>query len=281
MSAAPPPIHAALRHLEQQRVVVRAGNLATVARRPKRHDHFAATQTVGPQERIELKLMERMLRGGWAPGHEFSEADLARESGASTASVREFLIGFSRFHLVEKRSRSGWRLLGLNVDFANEVADMRQLIEMQALQRIFLPEDKIWKTSVDDLLIRHHQLRQEIDRKYLDFPALDREFHLFLISQMQNRFAEKFFDVVSFVFHYHYKWNTDDQKARVACSLDQHIGILEALGQSNLALAQERLAEHLSTARVSLVRWLEITEHDDQRGLPSNGIASEPGQLRS
>lgn len=33
----------------------------------------------------------------------FTESELAREAGASTVSVREFLIGFSRFGLIEKK----------------------------------------------------------------------------------------------------------------------------------------------------------------------------------
>ncbi len=253
-------IHGALRHLEQQQVIVKTGTQMTVSRRPRKRDHFADTQIIGPHERIERMLMERRLRVGWQPGHEFSETDLARESGASTASVREFLIGFSRFQLVEKRPRSGWRLLGLDVAFVNEVADMRELIEMAAIKRIPLAEDSGWKRELQDLRDKHHSLQNNIDSEYLDFPVLDREFHSLLIMKMKNRFAESYFDIVSFVFHYHYKWGKEDQKLRVACSLEQHIGILDALLTSDPALATKRLAAHLTTSRNSLINSLQIGE---------------------
>jgi DNA-binding GntR family transcriptional regulator len=250
-------VHGALLYLEQQRVIVRNGKQVTAARQPKEHDHFALTQTVGPRERIEEILMERMLRGGWAPGHEFSESDLARDSQTSTASVREFLIGFERFQMVKKRPRGGWQLLGLDVDFVNEVADMRDLIELAAMRRIPTSPEKDWLAKLNVLLTEHEELQDEIDTRYLDFPALDREFHSLLISQLKNRFAIKHLDVVTFVFHYHYKWGRETQRKRVACSVAQHIGILNALLQSDAPLARQRLGAHLVTSRDSLIESLK------------------------
>ncbi|MBK1840867.1 GntR family transcriptional regulator [Azospirillum sp. YIM B02556] len=256
-------VRGALHQLEERAIVARTGNQVTLARRPGEQDHFADAQTVTTQERIEQMLMERMLRGGWAPGHEFSESDLARACGVSTASVREFLISFSRYQLIEKRSRSGWRLLGLDVQFANEVADMRALIELSAIQQIFPAGEPRWVDRIDGFLDRHYDLQTSIDSKYLDFPALDREFHSFLITHMRNRFASKFVDVIAFTFHYHYKWNSDDQKLRVMASLGDHIGILEALRMNNMILAKERLAAHLAASRSSLIQSLK--ENDVQR----------------
>ncbi len=250
-------IHGVLSHLEQNQLLKRAGSRMILRRAPQQSDRFADTQTVGTQERIERLLMERMLRGGWQAGYEFSEADLARESGVSTASVREFLINFSHYQLIEKRSRSGWRLLGLNADFVNEVADMRDLVEMTAIRAVSTDDHTDRQAQLQNLLTRHLTLEANLDSQYLDFPALDYDFHSFLISQMKNRFAIRYLDVVCFVFHYHYRWNKEGQKARVSSSLKEHIAILNSLLAGETERATKMLKTHLTTARISLLEVLD------------------------
>jgi DNA-binding GntR family transcriptional regulator len=44
---------------------------------------------------------------------QINELELAREIGVGTSSVREFLIRFSRFGLIEKRPNSHWVLKAL------------------------------------------------------------------------------------------------------------------------------------------------------------------------
>lgn len=246
-------IHGALRHLEEQKVIVKVGTKLVLVRQPKESDHFADIQVVGTHQRIEQVLMERMLRGGWVPEHIFFEADLARESGVSTAAVREFLIGFARYQLVEKRSRSGWRLLGLSMDFVNEVADMRYLIEMAAIKRVVPSNESHWHEEINTLLSRHHEFLGALDEHYFEFPILDRAFHTFLVAHAKNRFALMFIDIVSFVFYYHYKWNEEYQKTRVAASLGEHVAILQALRDADMELATRLLESHLRGSNVDLI----------------------------
>ena len=231
-----------------------------VARLPARTDYFDEPQTLAPREIVERTFMQHILQGNWRPGAELSETDLARASGSSIASVREFLIGFQHFHLVEKRARGGWRMLGFHAGFANEVADMRWLIEVAAMQRLPEQPDATWRARVSDLLARHRLLRTEVDERYLDFPTLDRELHVWIAGHLQNRFAADFFDVVSLVFHYHYQWNKIDERERNGVAIDEHIGVLEALHGGMLGLARRRLQDHLTTSRTSLLASLQPGE---------------------
>ena len=250
-------VRGALRHLEKCGIVVRDGAQLTLARKPTEHDHFADAQTLGPQERIEHMLMERMLRGGWAPGHEFSESDLARACGVSAATVREFLIGFSRYQLIEKRSRGG-------VAPARPRCRLRQRGRRHALPHRNgghprVPVQARPASAAPDRHVprrRHHELAGDLDARYLDFPTLDTDFHTYFISHLKNRFARSFIDIVAFTYHYHYRWTTAEQKGRVAASLKDHIGILEALRQEQPFLAKERLSAHLAAARSSLIAAL-------------------------
>jgi len=250
-------IHTALQRLETQGIITKVGRAITLIHLPKTSDYFTDTQTMSSQDRIERVLMDRMRQGDWGAGCEFSETDLARHSGVSTASVREFLIGFSRFHMVERRSRGGWKLLGLDVLFAGEVADMRQMIELEAMTRLTAAiTDDCLKTA-RSLLERHNRLLADMSEKYKDFRALDREFHLWIISHLRNRFATDYLDIVSFVFYYHYKWNMRDELFFNTTALKEHISILNALLDRNLTVATGELVAHLATSRTNLILSLK------------------------
>ena len=62
---------------------------------------------------------------------------------------------------------------------------------------------------MDELIRLHEALTESFEENYLSFASLDRDFHLWLIAHMQNRFARDLYDVVSFVFHYHYQWKQE------------------------------------------------------------------------
>lgn len=259
-------VHAALQHLEDQGIVSRNGRRIVLAHPPKASDYFSDQQIISPQELIEQVLMERMRQGDWGPGQEFSETDLARHCGVSTASVREFLIGFSRFHLVERRSRGGWKLLGLQVQFANEVADMRHMMELEAMKRMPPATGDEWNRTARKLLTKHKALLAHMAYRYKDFRALDREFHSWILSHLNNRFAMDFMDIVSFVFYYHYKWNMDDELFHNTVAIKEHIAILKALTDPDMATAMQEMAAHLTTSRTNLIHSLEPS-------LPANILA--------
>ncbi len=247
-------VRGALQYLAERGVLARPGGGLTIARKPRKSDYFSETQTSDLRDLIERAFMQRMLLGDWQPGQHFSETDLARDSGASAASVREFLIEFSRYHLIEKQPRRGWRLLKLDAGFANEVADMRALVEVAAIDRCPRQPDAAWIERVDELIRLHEALTDSFEENFLSFASLDRDFHLWLIAHLQNRFARDLYDVVSFVFHYHYQWNKSDERERNRVAIGEHLLILRALRSGDLGAAHTRLTEHLATSRATFVR---------------------------
>ncbi len=86
--------------------------------------------------------MRRLLAENARAGMHIIELELAREIGVGTTSVREFLIRFSRFGLIEKRRNSHWVLKGFTREFALELTTIRELFEMRcALAFARLPAD--------------------------------------------------------------------------------------------------------------------------------------------
>jgi DNA-binding GntR family transcriptional regulator len=246
-------VRAALTHLEDIQVLKRQRRVKIVNRRPSARDTLTVPEFESHSELIEKTFMERVLRGNLVPGQHFTETELAREAGVANASVREFLIGFSRYRLIEKRPRGGWRLCAFDARFAEELADMRDMLELQAIEKLdhVVGNDPVWG-AISQMRAKHDRLKPVMQHQYNEFPALDRQFHSLIIERLGNRFALGFYDVISFVFHYHYQWDRQDEMERNLNALNEHLAVLEALDERQVPRAAAHLRTHLATARRTL-----------------------------
>jgi len=230
-------------------------------RKPLQADYFDDADLQSGTERVRQVLMELIYHGDWPPGTEFSEAHLARAAGVSTISVREFLIGFSRYGLIRKKPQGGWRLCAFDRDFAMEVAEVRQMFELAAIERFAtLSADDPAHAELGRLIARHEQLGAVMPARHQDFPALDRDFHTFLIGCLDNRFAQGFYDIVSLVFHYHYQWDKGTERARNEYAVHEHLDILQALARRDTAAALDAMRVHLASARSTLLQAVQTRE---------------------
>lgn len=236
-------------------------------RKPQRKDYFDTAELESGAHRIRQVLMERIYQRDMPPGSEFSEAELARAAGTSTISVREFLIEFSRFGLIEKKPRGGWRLCAFDRSFALELADVRQMFELAAVEQVGrLPADDPAFAQLADLVRRHEQLGSVMPARHQDFPALDSDFHTFLIRLLHNRFAQSLYDTVSLVFHYHYLWDKDEELSRNQYAVHEHLDILRALVRRDIAGAAEAMRIHLNSSRSTLLQGIRTRETKSHPG---------------
>ena len=236
-------------------------------RKPQPDDWFGEAELQSGAERIQQVLMERIYHSDLPPGADFSEAELARAAGASTISVREFLIGFSRYGLIEKKPQGGWRLCAFDRSFATELADVRRMFELSAVQHLVsLPPDDPAFARLAELVARHEKLGSSMPASHTDFPALDREFHSFLIGLLNNRFAQSLNDIVSLVFHYHYQWDKHDEMPRNQYAVQEHLAILRALERRDGAAAIKAMSTHLDSSRRTMLEAIalrrQMSHHD-------------------
>jgi len=230
-------------------------------RKPAPDDYFDEAELQSGAARIQQVLMERIYHNDLPPGSDFSEAELARAAGASTISVREFLIGFSRYGLIEKKPQGGWRLCAFDRSFATELGDVRRMFELAAVDKLLgLPPDDPAFRVLDDLIARHRRLGSAMPASHRDFPALDREFHTFLIGLLNNRFAQGLNDIVSLVFHYHYQWDKRDELPRNQHAVQEHLELLQALARRDGEAARRAMHTHLDSSRSTMLE--SITQRE-------------------
>jgi DNA-binding GntR family transcriptional regulator len=236
-------------------------------RKPAPDDYFDVAALHSQTENLQHVLLERIYRRDLPPGASFSEAELARAAGVSTVAVREFLIGFSRYGLIEKNPKGGWKLCAFDPVYAQELADARETFELKAIERLapLAGDDPVF-AGLDELLARHEALARMPEASHVDFPALDREFHSYLIGTLNNRFAQQLNDAVSMVFHYHYQWDKRDEMPRNRHALQEHLAILRALGERDLSAAIAAMRAHLRSARTTMLASTRAAAQRAARG---------------
>ena len=237
-----------------RRGLISDGRDRVVRRKPRRADHFPGAETTAVSDQVEQRFMEWMLRGDLKPGTTINVLELARRFGVSTTALRDFLNRFARFGLIEKRPNTSWIFKGLTHDFASELFDVRQMFEFNGARAfIALPaEHEAW-ASLAALHAEHLKLAKELDVRFQDFSGLDARFHRLINDASNNRFIRDFYEVMAFIFHYHYQWNKTLERQRNAAAINEHLRYIDALLSRDWDRVEKAAGAHLATARKTLL----------------------------
>ncbi len=252
-------VRAVLGLLREQGIVEWHGRRKQLLRAPRPADYYQALEIRSTEETIETAFMQWVLGGDLAPGTFLNESDLARRLGVSTSALREFLIRFSRFGLIEKQPNRHWVLSGFTKEFALELSDVREMFELRSVATLTRQvDDPHHRRELDRLEAEHQSLRARIGTDYLEFSRLDDRFHRFLNATTGNRFINDFQDLISLIFHYHYRWKKSDERERNAFAIEGHLRLIAAIKTGDVEQAEAACLSHLQSARQTLVdsvRW--------------------------
>lgn len=216
---------------------------------------FPEAETVPTSVQVEKQFMEWMLRGDAKAGSLINELDLARQFGVATTVIREFLNGFQRFGLIERRPSGGWVLQGFTGSFAMELIEIREMFELRSAKAFAdLPETSPLWQELRRLRAAHVELLGEIDARFQDFSDLDSRFHRLVNTAASNRFIDGFYDIITLIFHYHYQWNKRDERERNEVAIREHLAYIDALLSRSRAAVVTACRKHLASAKQTLFR---------------------------
>ncbi len=257
-------VRAILDRLAEHGLIGREGRVRRVLRAPEPGDFFAGEETDAVPAVIERAFMKRIMEGGARAGLQINELELARDIGVGTTSVREFLIRFSRFGLIEKRPNSHWVLKGFDRRFADELIEVRELFEMRSALAFAAqpPEHPNW-ARLEALAAEHHDLLGRIDERFGQFSELDERFHRLIHSASRNRFIIDFYDVIAMIFHYHYQWNKQNERERNERAVIEHLDYVAALQSHETRRVEAACRTHLESARRTLIDSMPRMEPED------------------
>lgn len=187
------------------------------------------------------------------PRDKFNEIQLAKEANVSPIVVREFLLRFFHYGLINNVKKGEWQLVVFDKNYVEKLYEFRSVLEVFALKASMIqPDNPINRAKVKELLQEHNNLQQNINTDYKLFSNLDRDFHQLILSSNNNPFFVQFFDLISIIFHFHYQWDNSDLKQRNGVAVSEHIAVLNAILQKDESKAIAALCRHLNTAKVSM-----------------------------
>jgi DNA-binding GntR family transcriptional regulator len=189
------------------------------------------------RDQIRSKLVERIVSGEYPPGTHLKELVLAREFNVSQAPVREALRELEAAGLVESQRFRGTRVLGLNPEELRQAYELREIIEVAAVERV-LPlanEDFAGLEAIVDEMARAIA-RSDVK----DLCTQGMRFHRRLVELSGNVMFLRAWDgltwdvrvrVVALVVGHDFTQGLADKRA-----------VLDALCQGDSAAAAERLS---------------------------------------
>ena len=246
-----------LHYLHQRGVLEKVDETYVIVRTPNDEDGFSALTPKIEQQATQFEqaffnlINQRLLM----PGDTFTELQLAQRVKVSPVVVREFLLRFMRYNLLEPVKRGQWRMKKFDQNYAEKLFELREMLETHALNRFLnlASEDERW-IQARDLLDRHRAMRDTIASDYRHFAALDKEMHSLILSAANNPFFNQSLEIISVIFHSHYQWDESDLKQRNIVALEEHMAILTALISRQDVEALCALHAHLDTAKTSMIR---------------------------
>ncbi len=233
-------------------VLEQEGDTWCICREPENDDGFVTPMSENDiqSEVFEAFFNDAIKNKHIMPGQEFTELELSKQSKCSTTVVREHLIRFSRFSLIENINRGRWRMVRFEKSYAASLFELREMLECHALNRFMnLPRsDERWQKA-QYLLHEHRALRETMVSDYQAFSELDHRFHLLLLSASNNPFMNQFYDIISVIFHFHYQWDNSDLRKRNMVAIEEHMAVLSKILSGDDIGAMGELRHHLQTAK--------------------------------
>lgn len=245
------PLRSAMQILVERGVFAVGQGGLTLARKPKRSDHFPVRAlTRSPRETAEAFLLAKLSGGGFAPGQPVNELALAREAGVHAATMGDALYELARYGLLEKEPRRQWRVRRLNDAAVDQLFDYRELLEVWAVKRACrLSVNSAVRKELQLIFEAHKQANRTNANVTLDeFRKLDLRFHRALFDALDNRFALDSFRMISLLIHFQLQ-KTDAGLQGMRLGLREHSALLKAILSADSEEALRCLRKHLTSAR--------------------------------
>lgn len=205
------------------------------------------------RHKIYDRLRNDILNCSLSPGEEFREGELVEKFGVSKSPIRDALQRLELEGLIEITPRRGHRVAPISIADAEDMLDMREILEAGALRFAIDRANDSDLKSLD-------QFREANTDDITDFAEYNRRFHMTLCEVSNNkRIATTMaqlmenYDRLCIVS----LSSTRDQEGGMEEALADHIAIIEAVQARNISTATKASTKHTKKSRGKILRGLQ------------------------
>ena len=190
------------------------------------------------------RLRSEILSGALVPGERLIEGQLTARYGTSRAPLREALRLLGQQGLVEHLPRRGVRVAYLSERDADELFDLRDVLERHAMPRVLVNAHGPALKQLEDLLaamavsVEHGLLFQEAEAH--------KEFHIALVGLAEHQQLSLVYEPVILKLQLYMAANLrrEAELRNAADGIARHRRLFEAVASRDLAAVTTELARH-------------------------------------
>lgn len=216
------------------------------------------------------KIKEMILSGRLAPGARLPrETDLATELGLSRNSLREAVKALSVFRVLEVRQGDGTYVSSLEpailldaMGFLMEFHSDDSILQILEVRRILEPAATAMAARVRTVeqvaQLRKMAGQDTLDTAAPDLVTHDLAFHSAIAAFSGNAVLAGMVDSIAMPTSRARVWRGLTQQDAVASTIEQHLGIVEAIAAGDAVLAEARAIVHIAGVQewITLARKL-------------------------
>ena len=186
----------------------------------------------------------------------YSVQKLADILGTSRTPVREALLKLASEGLVDIVKNRGFKLRKFSKKEVDDFFETRKMIEIYAIEQIIetLTEEDF--TELHTMLSKMDQSEAKMSNE--EFINIDRYFHFYLISKLNNNMINSIIDNIRDLISLYGMVALSKNKRRDEVKRE-HKAIFEGLMEHNAGKASEAMENHLDITRESIVNVFKIS----------------------
>lgn len=207
---------------------------------------LALTRHPSLTEQAAQSIRDRIVRGLLLPGAPLSEIALAQELGVSKTPVREALIELKRQGLVEIHPQRGTFVFAMTAEEVRDLAEMRAVLEGAALRLATERDGDGLCHRWEPIVAAMQEAAAGDDAE--TYRGLDGDFHQAIVDAAGNRFLGEAFTAIAFRIQA-LRSRLSLAPALNAASLDEHVQLLEMVGNRRSKKAADLLLSHIERTR--------------------------------
>lgn len=199
-------------------------------------------------EEVHAAIREGILNGLLAPESRLRVEALRKDHGVGSSTVREALSRLLIENLVTTEGQRGFHVAPVSVQDLRQIAEMRMLLEAQAVTESICKGDDDWEARVVGAHHRLAKIETEMPGKEQatvdEWEARNRDFHDALISACSNRWLLNFRQIL---------YNHSVRYLRISVTertiprdvRSEHQAIFNAVIDRDIELAEKLTRDHI------------------------------------
>jgi DNA-binding GntR family transcriptional regulator len=196
---------------------------------------------------IAYEQIKEKIFMGFYKERNISENDLVKELNMSRTPIREALQRLEYEGLLKIYSNRGIFLQNPSIKEVNDMFDMRIAIETFSLRKVIKVITSQQVKDLENLLTEQQKALEE--RDMFKFFKGDSEFHSFLLKISDNEFMGPIFENISDRLFHHGSFIFEKSLELSQNSWKEHVQILEAIKDKDLATAIKHMEAHLENGK--------------------------------